>query len=74
MVKVKTFYYNQWKYLRSKMENAIKDNNYKSKSKDELECIFLKYLQTKYEDKEINIKSINIIDERREFEKKHKIC
>ena len=70
MAKIKTSYYNQWKYLRTKMEDAIKNNNYKSKSKDELECNFLKYLQTKYEDKDINIKSINLIDERKEFQNK----
>ena len=70
MAKIKTSYYNQWKYLRTKMADAIKNNNYKSKSKDELECNFLKYLQTKYEDKDINIKSINLIDERKEFQNK----
>ena len=55
---------------KNKNGRCIKNNNYKSKSKDELECNFLKYLQTKYEDKNINIKSINLIDERKEFQNK----
>lgn len=73
MVKTKSFYYDKWKYLRTKMENALKNNNYKSKSKDNLECNFIKYLQSKYEDKEIDIKNVNIITERKEFEKSCKV-
>ena len=69
MVKTKTFYYNKWKYLRNKMENSIKNNNYKINGNDELENKFMKYLKLKYENKEIDIKNINIITERNEFEK-----
>ena len=68
MFKYKTEYYKKWKLLRSKMENAIKNNDYRVKGNDELEIKFIKYLETKYKDKEINIDSINIIDERNEFE------
>ena len=68
MVKTKTFYYEKWKYLRAKMESALKNNNYKSKSNDLLEIAFLKYLQSKYENKEIDLKKINIINERNEFQ------
>lgn len=73
MVKTKSFYYDKWKYLRAKMENALKNNNYKSKSRDDLECNFMKYLQSKYENKEIDIKNVNIIAERNEFEKSCKV-
>ena len=69
MVKTKTFYYDKWKYLRNKMENSIKNNNYKINGNDELENKFMKYLKLKYENKEIDIKNINIITERNEFEK-----
>ena len=69
MFKYKTDYYKKWKLLRSKMENAIKNNDYKTKGTDKLEVEFIKYLENKYKDKEININSINIIDERNEFEK-----
>ena len=69
MVKTKTFYYDTWKYLRTKMENALKNGNYKSKTTMELELSFMQYLKTKYENKEIDLKSIDIITERREFEK-----
>jgi len=69
MFKYKTEYYKKWKLLRSKMENAIKNNDYKTKGNDELESKFLKYLENKYKDKNIDINLINIIDERNEFEK-----
>lgn len=68
MVKTKTNYYDTWKSIRTKMENALKNNNYKTKCKDELEQNFMKYLQKKYENKEYDLQQINIIDERREFE------
>ena len=69
MVKIKTSYYYKWKYLRSKMEYALKNNDFNIKSKDKLEISFMKYLQEKYENKNIDIESINIINERNEFEK-----
>ena len=68
MFKYKTEYYKKWKLLRTKMENAIKNNDYKTKG-DDLEVKFMKYLENKYKDKEIDINTINIIDERNEFEK-----
>ena len=61
MVKTKTFYYDKWKYLRNKMENSIKNNNYKINGNDELENKFMKYLKLKYENKEIDIKNIKNI-------------
>ncbi len=67
MVKVKTSYYVTWKYLRTKMENAIKNNDFNVKYKSELEESFMKYLRTKYENKDYDIAMINIIDERKEF-------
>ena len=70
MLKTKTYYYDKWKYLRNKMESCIKNNNYKINSKDELEDEFINYLKSKYENKDIDINSINIISERREFEDK----
>ncbi len=69
MVKTKSFYYDKWKYLRSKMETALKNNKFESKSKYEIENSFMQYLKSKYENKIINIKDINIILERNEFEK-----
>ena len=68
MFKYKTYYYKKWKLLRSKMESAIKNNDYKIKGNDELEIKFIKYLEKKYKDKNIDVDSINIIDERNEFE------
>jgi len=72
MVKTKSFYYDKWKYLRTKMETALKNNNFKSKNKDDLEYSFMEYLKLKYENKEYNIKKISIIKERNEFEKNYK--
>jgi len=69
MFKFKTEYYKKWKLLRSKMENVIKNNDYKFKENDEFEKRFMEYLETKYKDKNIDIDKINIIDERNEFEK-----
>ncbi len=69
MVKTKSAYYDKWKYLRTKMENALKNNNFQIKEKDELDYSFMEYLKSKYENKKIDIKKINIIEERKEFEK-----
>lgn len=69
MFKYKTEYYKKWKLLRSKMEKAIKNNDYKTKDNDELDTKFIKYLESKYKDNNIDITTINIIDERKEFEK-----
>lgn len=71
MVKVKSFYYDKWKGLRFKMENALKNNNFKLQNKDELECSFMQYLELKYENKEYDINKVNIIKERNEFEKNY---
>ena len=73
MVKTKSFYYDKWKCLRTKMENALKSNNFKSKNKDDLENSFMQYLKLKYENKEYDIKKVNIIKERNEFEKNYTI-
>ncbi len=70
MFKYKTEYYKKWKLLRSRMETAIKNNDYRTKSNDKLEIDFMKYLENKYKDKKIDINSINIIDERNGFERK----
>lgn len=67
MVKTKTAYYDKWKYLRNKMENALKNNKFNTKSNDELEISFLNYLKEKYQGKEIDLESINIIQERHNF-------
>lgn len=40
---------------------------YKEYIKDDLELKFMDYLEKKYKDKQIDIKTINIIDERDEF-------
>ncbi len=64
MVKYKTEYYKLWKLMRTKMEYAIKNNNYKTKNNNDIETNFIKYLENKYKDKDINVDSINIIDER----------
>ena len=73
MVKVKSFYYNRWKYLRTKMEYALKNGDYSVKSKEDLENTFMKYLQRKYENKNVDISKINIIIERKEFEESSNI-
>ena len=67
MVKTKTKYYDLWKSLRTKMENAIKNNKFNTKSKDELEIKFMAYLKDKYQNQNIDVKEINIITERKEF-------
>ena len=67
MIKTKTAYYDKWKYLRNKMENALKNNKFNTKSNDELEISFLNYLKEKYQCKEIDLESINIIQERHNF-------
>lgn len=72
MFKYKTEYYKKWKLLRLKMENAIKTNDYKVKVNNKLENAFIKYLEKKYKDKNIDINKINIIDERNKFEKEIK--
>lgn len=68
MVKTKTCYYDTWKCIRTKMENALKNHNYKCKCKNQLEESFMQYLQTKYENTDYDIQKINIIDEREQFE------
>lgn len=68
MFKYKTEYYKKWKLLRSKMEYVLKNNNFKSKDNNELETKFINHLEFKYKDKNINLDSINIIDERNDFE------
>ena len=67
MVKTKTKYYDIWKSLRTKMENAINNNKFNTKSKDELEIKFMAYLKDKYQDQNVDVKEINIITERKEF-------
>lgn len=67
MIKTKTAYYDKWKYLRNKMENALKNNKFNTKSNNELEISFLNYLKEKYQDKKIDLESINIIQERHNF-------
>ena len=67
MFKYKTEYYKKWKLLRTRMENAIKNNDFKAKDNNEIE--FMKFLESKYKDKIIDINTINIIDERNDFDK-----
>lgn len=67
MVKIKTNYYNEWKYLRGKMEYAIKNNNYNCKCQNTLEKSFLTYIENKYKNKMIDMNDLNIIHERDEF-------
>lgn len=67
MVKWKSLYYKEWKYLRNRMEYAIKNNKYNLKYKDELEHKFITHIENKYANKNIDIKDINIIDERDDF-------
>ena len=70
MLKIKSIYYTTWKYLRTKMETALKNQKFKSKEKNSLETKFLNYLKEKYENKQIDLSKINIIEEREDFLKK----
>lgn len=70
MLKIKLNYYTTWKYLRTKMETALKNQKFKSKEKNSLETKFLNYLKDKYENKQIDLSKINIIEEREDFLKK----
>lgn len=74
MIKTKTYYYDEWKHLRTKMESAMKTNKYKTKSDDKLEQEFINYLKEKYQDKEVDLNKISIITERNEFLKKSNKC
>ena len=74
MIKTKTYYYDEWKHLRTKMESAMKTNKYKTKSDDKLEQEFINYLKEKYQDKEVDLNKISIITERDEFLKKSNKC
>ncbi len=67
MAKTKTKYYDTWKHLRTKMEQALKDNKFKTKSTNELEQRFMNFLKNKYQDKLVNLDETNIIKERTEF-------
>ncbi len=67
MVKFKTAYYSEWKYLRNKMESAIKNNNYNLKCQTDLEKNFMIYLENKYKNKNVDIESVNIIEEREKY-------
>lgn len=67
MLKIKTEYYTTWKWLRSKMEAALKSNDYQAKTKNTLEANFLKYLEKKYKGKKVEKKEVSIIKEREEF-------
>ena len=53
--------------MRSKMEYALKNNDYKLKNKDSLEEQFINYLKSKYENQEIDVANIDIIHERKSF-------
>ena len=68
MLKTKTAYYEKWKRLRGMMEKSIKNNNYKVKNTGDIEQKFLEFIREKYENKEVDIKDIDIISERKEFE------
>ena len=74
MIKTKTYYYDEWKHLRTKMESAMKTNKYKTKSYDKLEQKFINYLKEKYQDKEVDLNKIGINTERDEFLKKSNKC
>src|SRR5699024_9311244 len=74
MIKTKTYYYDEWKHLRTKMESAMKTNKYKTKSDDKLEQEYINYLKEKYQDKEVDLNKISIITERDEFLKKSNKC
>ena len=61
MFKYKTEYYKKWKVLRSKMEYALKNNIFNETDE------FIKYLEGKYKDRNIDLDKINIVDERKEY-------
>lgn len=67
MFKVKTEYYKTWKLLRSRMEYAIKNNDYHVKAKSDLEKSFMEYLENKYKNTTVSIEDTNIIKERDDF-------
>lgn len=67
MLKVKSMYYEEWKYLRNRMENAILNNNFTSKGKFPSEDSFMSYLEKKYKNQQIKEKNSNIIQERELF-------
>lgn len=71
MVKTKTNYYDTWKHIRTKMETALKNQNYDVKCKSKLEESFMQYLKAKYGNQDFDVKQIHIIDERNEFEKNY---
>jgi predicted kinase len=72
MLKVKSVYYEEWKYLRNRMEFAILNNNFTSKGKVPLEDTFMAYLEKKYKNKQIEGKNQSIIQEREQFLKEIK--
>ncbi len=67
MLKVKSMYYVEWKYLRNRMENAFLSNDFTSKDKFPIENDFMTYLEKKYKNKEIEGNNSNIIQEREQF-------
>ena len=67
MFKYKTEYYKRWKILRSRMEYAIKNNNFKPKEASDEG--FMKFLEDKYKDKNIDVDSVNIVTERADYER-----
>ncbi len=71
MVKCKTEYYKKWKYLRAVMEDAVGKNDFSINSKDDMTVNFVKYLKEKYENSEVDVKSVDIISERKEFFKNY---
>ena len=66
MFKYKTEYYKKWKIFRSRMEYAIKNNDFKAKDDRDIE--FVNFLEKKYKDKNMDVNLVNIVDERAEFE------
>lgn len=67
MTKTKTKYYEEWKYLRTKMEKAVLNQEFHCKNKQDLENKFMEFLKNKYENKEVDKNELNIIKEREEF-------
>ncbi len=67
MLKTKTHYYDTWKYLRAKMETALTTNKFKIKEENPLEKNFMTYLKETYQNKDIDITNINIIEVRKNF-------